>query len=690
MESNFERFVRAKSTIDDVYTEMRNQGAEPEVDKARTHSRHASRNSMHLRNSSGQGLPSSRRTSYNKIPPNEKKKHALTKESEYGVQGIKTPLIEVTVKAEELWGPALGGREKEHNLRMVLESVEKHRDVLQVGAEISDAIKRKDYGNLVKAYTKARRYTDDARAIADTAMLNSTQLTEPQVHQIVMTGRMWPEVEEQIDGFKREVWRNLTSVQSNLAMSTDKSHRDDHVALISVLLELGVEDNPIWVWLLSRYDYLKNKINSTFERSRVELEIFRRRIAMADKPSLFASAIHLRSPARSSPDDRLKHLDTGPVLESWDLIAHAMNNLLSLQGGVLGEVVDFWDKAQSFIDGKAQRALPTGIDGNSQKHHRLSFDGVRDLQSGAVELVELLREHVFSFFADPPIEDVSLLFSPVPTEKPDSPRSATLSPLTKMDHRFQYDLLSPPPPSPKRGEAWEEFAFWPPYANSLSGVHYLGKLLALLGTAAGEMASIRPVTAGGQTADKFKMLLGAARERCARAICAAWNTDAETCKVLEDWTRGTDSRDITKMPAHFAAFEAFVLSGMQKVLYIPEAIITKRDSAGVITPPPNKLLQMVCSQFVTSLYKTLSGMVENAERPVNLNQNPWATKQDSLATTKGGRPSIDVGQGAIDASNRVSFYLFQAESGPLTLTSPSVCFLPSATSKFSAPTLSRN
>ena len=653
VESNFERFVRAKSTIDDVYTEMRNQGADPEPDKGRTHSRHASRTSVHLRNGSGQGLPTPRRASYKPLV-NDKKKHALTKESEYGVQGIKVPLIEVSVKAEELWGPALGGRDKENSLRMVLESVETHQGLLQLNTEISESIKRKDYDNLVKEYTRARKYADEARSIAGGAIHNSTQLTESQIHQIVMTGRMWLEVEEQIDGFKRDVWRNLTSVQANLAMSTDRNHRDDHVALISVLLELGVEDNPIWVWLLSRYDYLKNKINSTFERSRVEIEVLRRRVALADKPSLFASAIHLKSPARPNLVDRLKHLDTGPVLELWDLIIHAMNNLLSLHGGVLGEVVDFWEKAQSFIDGKAQRALPTGVDGSSRKHHRLSVDGVRDLQSGAVELVEILREHIFSFFADPPIEDVSLLFSPLPSDDPKTPRSATLSPLSKLDHRFQHALLSPPPPSPKKGEAWEEFAFWPPYANSLSGVHYLGKLLVLLGTAASEMAQIRPVATGGSTVEKLKMLLSAARERSVRALCASWSADAETCKVLEDWTRDVDSREITRMPSLFAAFETFVLSGTQKMLYISEAAVTKRGSADVITPPSNKLLQMVRSQFVTSLYKTLSGMVENAERPVNLNQNPWTAERDSVASYKAGISSVEAGRDTIDASNKAS------------------------------------
>ena len=652
MESNFERFVRAKSTIDDVYTEMRSQGAEPEVVRSRPHSRVTSRSSIHFRTTSGQGLPGSGRLSF-KPPTNDKKKHALVKESEYGVQGIKTPLIEVAVKAEEIWGPALGGRDRENNLRSLLESVEKSQGVLEVGFEVADAIKRKEYDNLISQYTKARKYVDEARSVADSAVANSSQPTESQINQIVLTGRMWIDVEEQIDSFKRDVWRNLTSVQANLAMSTDRSHQEDHVALISVLLELGVEDNPIWVWLLSRYDYLKNKINSTFERSRVEVEVMRRRLASMEKPSLYASAIHLRSPARPTQEERLKHLDSGPVLELWELVVHSMNNLLSLQGGVLGEVVDFWEKAQSFIDGKAQRTLPLGLDGSSRKHHRLSMDGVRDLQSGAVELVDILRGHVFAFFADPPIEDVSMLFSPVPPEAPRTPRSAALSPLSKLEYRFQQDLLSPPPPSPKRGEAWEDFAFWPPYANSLSGVHYLGKLLALLGTAACEMAAIRPVALGGNTLEKLKALLGAVRERSARAICAAWNNDAETCKVLEDWTRNPEEQDITRMPFHFAAFEAFVLSGTQKVLYIPEAGVTKRGSSDVVTPPPNKLLQMVRSQFVTSLYKALSGMVENAEKPINISQDPWTTDRDSSISNGVEPGSTSSMKDLIDASNKV-------------------------------------
>lgn len=612
VESNFERFVRAKTTIDNVYSEMRNQGAEPEPERYRTHSRVTSRESKHFRKTSGQG-PATPGLGAHKPLPSDSKKHALTKESEYGVQGIKAPLIEVAIKAEEIWGPALGGREREESLKLVMESVEKREGIFKVGKSVIGCIKRKDYEGLVEEYTRARKYTEEARHIANKAYDSRSQLTESQVHQIVITGRMWSEVEGRIEDFKRDVWRQLTSVQINTMTSENSSPTGDPIALISLLLELGVDDNPIWVWLLSRYDYLKNKITATFERSRVEIEVLRRRLANADAPASEVIAVHLKSIAGKDGDPERKSLDTAPVLELWDLIYNSLNNLLSIQGGILSEVIEFWDKAQSFIDGKAQKTLPIGIDGQSRKHHRLPSDGVRDLQNGTVELIDMLREDVSSFFTAPPIEDISMLYSPLPTT-PITPQSAALSPYAHQDARFKFDDNNPPPPSPRRGEAWEDFAFWPPHTNALSGVHYLEKLLTLLGTAASEMVVLRPVASAESLGDGLRAMVANARERSLRAACSAWSRDAEMCKLMEDWSRTNEQSDMTNMPSRFSAFESTILLGMQKILYIPEASNSKSGSVGVVTPPPSKLVQVVRNQFVASLYKALSGMVENAER----------------------------------------------------------------------------
>jgi len=652
VESNFERFVRAKATIDNVYKEMKYRGVDPNPPRARAHSRHASRNSF--RSSTGpMGLASP-------LTPgaDPRKKNALIKESEYGVMGIKTPLLEVSAKAEDVWGPALGGREEEENLKTVSGTLEKYKEYVETSAAVADSIKRKDHESLVEEYTRARKFADEARTIAQ--QVGAAQPSDAQLYQILLAARMWHDVDEQIQQFKREVWRNLTSLH-NISKPEGLSgqHQDQHMELISLLLELGVDDNPIWLWLLSRYDYLKGKIRASAERSKVEVEVLRRRLANGDKPSPQVLASHLKSIGRLTLESKSSSMDSSDIVELWEKMLSFLSTLLSPQG-ILGEVVEFWQTVQGFIDGKTQRSLPNGYNGESQVHHRLSQQGSVDLQKATVELVDMIREYTFTFFAGPPPEDISLLFSPIPPSPntPMSTLSGALSP-TARDPRFNLDPNNIPPPSPKRGEAWEKLAFWPPWSNSVSGVHYLSKMLALVGSGAAEMATISPVGRGdAQELDALRTLVGSARERCIMALCAAWNRDAENIKYVEDWHRAADRRDVTKMPATFASFEGAILGGMQKILYISEAM-SKPGAGEIVQPPQTKLLQMVRSQYVTTLYKALSGMVENAEKSVKKTDDEWTTDLDSDTAANGAadaRASM-LGTGSFNAGDRVGFFI---------------------------------
>jgi exocyst complex component 2 len=217
------------------------------------------------------------------VGPDSKLKNALTKESEYGIMGIKTPLLDVSAKAEEVWGPALGGRDKEDSLRVMTGTVERYKEFYEVNTAITDSIKRKDYESIVEEYAKAKRFADDARRVTES--LRSSPPTDSQIFQILLAARVWHDVEEQIEDFKREIWRRLITVQgSSKIEGTADGPQDQHMELIGILLELGVTDNPIWVWLLSRYDHLKSKIQTTSDRSKIEVEILRRKLAIGDRP----------------------------------------------------------------------------------------------------------------------------------------------------------------------------------------------------------------------------------------------------------------------------------------------------------------------------------------------------------------------------------------------------------------------
>lgn len=652
VESNFERFVRAKATIDNVYKEMKYRGADPAQARPRPHSRHASRGSY--RNSigptTGAGNP------FAAAAPDTRKKNALVKESEYGVAGVKVPLLDVSAKAEDVWGPALGGREKEEHLRTVSNYMNKFKDYMELSTSIADSIKRKDYETLVEEHNRARAFADDARRLSRD--LEGTELDDAQLYQILLAGRMWHDVDQQIQSFKRDLWKKLISLHSHpKSEAIGGRAQEQHGDVIGLLLELGVEDNPIWVWLLSRYDFLKGKIQATADRSKVEIEVLRRRLANGQKPTPQMVASHLRLLGRQPVEEKPVSTDSADVLELWDKMLAFLSMLLSSQG-ILGEVIDFWQTAQGFIDGNAQANLPVGYKGESKHHHELSAQVIADLKKGAVDLVEMMHEHLYEFFAGPPPEDVSLLFSPLP-QSPGTPASASgaygansLTPTALRDPRFNFDPQNPPPSSPRVGESWEKLAFWPPWSNSISGVYYLSKMLALVGSGASEMARIGPVASGdGQVIERLRSLVGVSRERCVTALCAAWNRDAENIKHVEDWKRSADRGDVTRMPAAFATFEGALLSGMQKILYISEAM-SKPGAGEIVLAPPTKVLQMVRSQYVTTLYKALSGMVENAERAIKKTNDEWS--MDTETSIAASTVDTATNRSTLDAGDRVS------------------------------------
>ena len=364
------------------------------------------------------------------------------------------------------------------------------------------------------------------------------KLQEPQIHQIIIAEKVWAEVGNIVEEFKRDTWKRLV----------DTKQEDNFLELIrlvispslyvfanysySILLELGVEDNPIWVWLLSRYDYLKSKLVRTFERARIEIEgaspvhssgmkysannrtALRRKVAQAPTPSNAVIAIHLRSSFRRIPIGTLA-VDTPEIIALWELIHTSLTSILSPQGGILSEVLTFWETAQNFIDGKTQATLPVGIDDQSRKHHRISDDGIKDLRNGAIELLTILRDSMLALFQDPPIEDISSIYSPIP----DTPITPSDTERTGLPAPFSPLPLRTPSKGAPMNEPGDEFAFLPPGANSLGGVHYLSRMLTLLGNAACLLAEL-PI--GVPVIEKLKSMIVISRERCVNAVCIGW------------------------------------------------------------------------------------------------------------------------------------------------------------------------
>ncbi|KAK5695637.1 Exocyst complex component S5 [Elasticomyces elasticus] len=682
VESNFEKFVRAKATIDNVYLEMRTQGVDPETPTTpslsstpgrRPHSRHTSRggggSGTHFRSTSGAVSSFSPTLGNSRSATTPARKNALTREAEYGVLGIKAPLTDVVMRAEEVWGPALGGREKEENLKVTIGTLEQHAEIFRLGSVVSEAVKGNDYDAVVAGWKKVLFLVEIAKGIASTAQRTGGEMGDADAQYILLVSHAHYDVSSQVEGFKRSLWRRLKSshgrskpgsLAGSTALSEEMEDREVYVDLIAVLLQLGVDENPIWEWLNSRCLYLKDKIARGFERSRIEIEILRRRLAGVNaKQGKDGRALgrYLRaSSAGGGVGGGEKAMDGVGIVAFWEKVLNALRGLLG-STGIVGEVMDFWAATQSFIDGRAQKAFPPAVLNANSEHLELEPDDVANLRSGALDLVSQLRESIMSFFADAPVDDLSDLYSPIPPT-PITPDSGNKTPGGSGGVRRAFTFGGAghgdlPPPSPKTGEWWEKFAFWPPGGNALGGAHYLALLLSLVGTAASELAGLSVVRQRGTTTsgpEGLKLLVSGVRERGIHALCSAWAADADRLRDLEGWVRcSSERRDLTLMPGLFMIFEEKVLEGFRGIAYVGEGV--RGGVEEVIQPPPAKLLQAVRGAFVGGLYKGLSGMVENAEKGRTGNGVGKDGGLDGVVLDVDNE-ATEAGAGRVDASNK--------------------------------------
>lgn len=453
---------------------------------------------------------------------------------------------------------------------------------------------------------------------------------------------MWSDVQDQVNELKKEIWRRLSNVE-DVHRSSAANQVEEHMELISILLELGVEDNPIWVWLLSRYDSLKNKISAVTERSKVEIEILRRRLAGADPPSQESAASYLRMAGK----DFTEAMDAEPIIDFWKTVTSYVNKLLSMKDGLLGEIVEFWESAKSFIDGNKQKALPVGYEGESRRHHRISDSGIRDLSAGAVELVGLIRDSMYALFAEGPTEDISAIFSPMTGGTPKTPASPMFSP--SEGRLGNIDETTMPPPSPRKGDAWEDFAFWPPHSNGLSAVETIGKILSTLAVGAGEMIAMEPVFQDSMVSNNIRALVNVARARCLSAVCMTWSKDSVYFTAVEDWLKSPEKRNQTRLPTYFVAYEKTLINGIQQILYLQGT--SQHSSTSLVAPPSTNNIQLARQKFTDSIFALLSGMLQNAERPVKSEDDEWVAVSEVFKNAT-GEGSSEVASYNVDASNR--------------------------------------
>jgi len=132
---------------------------------------------------------------------------------------------------------------------------------------LQDAIKRKDYETLVEEYTRARKYANE-QIYVENARTDGFS-NGCGIHTIIVTLACGLMLSVRLI-LRRDAWRSNRHALQQAARRSRGQTRGAH-GIIAIMLEIGVEENPIWFLASKSLRLLKNKITATCERSKVEV-----------------------------------------------------------------------------------------------------------------------------------------------------------------------------------------------------------------------------------------------------------------------------------------------------------------------------------------------------------------------------------------------------------------------------------
>lgn len=154
VETNFDRFVHAKTTIDRVYSEM--------------------------------------------------KSTTLSPKQEFGTRNVSRNVEEVSEKAADLYKSVLTNQAKAQTLRAAIQIVQNNQQLFQLPATIKHLIKQQDREGLMREYRRGRAMVDDLRG-SDTEQNNQT----------AMLDRVWLETQESISAYTQNLQKRLLETRTN-------------------------------------------------------------------------------------------------------------------------------------------------------------------------------------------------------------------------------------------------------------------------------------------------------------------------------------------------------------------------------------------------------------------------------------------------------------------------------------------
>lgn len=453
---------------------------------------------------------------------------------------LKNALTASSSTTNQLLNPILLQISREEEIKHALESIKRDKDLLDLPSKLQKSIQNKDFDSLYKSYTDGERaYSLSKRSTPNNALLD----------------KVWSKVNLIIEDYKKELWERLGKIRvENVDLNFASSNMEDSpdfVTLITRILQLGADENPIIEFINLQFDYISKDMDNGLSKVQcIRFLKYRKSVLEAYADSI--SNKHSSSSAKPmhdqiintalkdvydmfiinpSPDlqqdSDLESYDLPMVIELWGFLSSYIGEITD--DVVVNKILKFSSIVQFFLNEFPRRY------GSKVQDSFLEFEGYEKKKMR--EFFELLIAKVCSH----------LLFVFQGTEI-DFNEALARDSINQEDDKHS---------SVKTTGSQDSFGFIPPHSNVVSALYFSKKLQRKIFDTFEELKKHTKLLNSKVIDKAINETLKVINRNIVNGALCSLRADVKRLSYMEDWSLSERYDGCTKLPEFLSNYYSF-------------------------------------------------------------------------------------------------------------------------------------
>ncbi|VEU20767.1 DEKNAAC101744 [Brettanomyces naardenensis] len=464
------------------------------------------------------------------------------------IGSLKKSLAESSSSSNQLLNPIVLQISKEREVKKALDAIKENKLLLDLPSRLQTFIKEKDFYSVVTEYKRGMKF------------YQKSQQSNP------ILDKVWSKVRSVINDYKQGLWERLGKIhieEISLNFGSSPPNEDNFITLITRILELGTDENPIIEFINLQFDYISKNIDDGLSKvqytrllkSRESIfnayDEAEKEEKVPNKEDLSNVALRyiytiLTDGSELPEDGDVESYDLPMVMELWSFLTSYINEITD--DVVTRKIVKFATVVHFFVYEFPKR-----------------FDS--QLQDSFVEFEDYEKRKMREFF-ETLIEKVCtrLLFIFEATGK---------DLVSAIDSGTEVEPLT----DSKNVNAQSSFGFIPPHSNVISAFYFSLQLQNKISDTFQDLLGHTGMLQSKSIDSAMAKTLKAINVNIVTGVLCTMNSDIRKLSYIEDWRLSDTFEGCTKLPDFLLNYYKLFITKLKELYIMEDPALFKRIQA---------------------------------------------------------------------------------------------------------------